>query len=303
MKHNWKLTAILLGMFLVAQFIGLYVVSSYPDEASVPDAFRVPEPQTEKDFWFYFLNLLPAFVIAILLVFLFSKYKFKFLMKLWFFVVVFIALSLTFNAFLKPGTGLFHNVYGFSAIALAISFPLAISKIYRPSIIIQNFTEVLIYPGISIIFVQFLNPLTAIALLILISIYDMWAVWHSGIMQKMVKFQMNELRVFGGFLIPHLTKSVRTKIKNLRTSKFKKSKGKKIRIGFAILGGGDVVFPIIMAGTVLRAVGLIPALFVTAGAFIGLTFLFFISEKKKSYPAMPFITAGILLGLAAGLLV
>ena len=78
----------------------------------------------------------------------------------------------------------------------------------------------------------------------------------------------------------------------------------------AILGGGDVIFPIITSGVVLMTQfvnlpfglkpfigGFIPALFVIFGATLGLTLLFLFSEKKKFYPAMPFITAGIFLGI------
>ncbi len=84
-----------------------------------------------------------------------------------------------------------------------------------------------------------------------------------------------------------------------------KLKGKKIKVNIAILGGGDVVFPIITAGVVMitPALGLLYSLFVIAGAASGLLFLFIYSEKKKFYPAMPFITAGIFLGLLLGWLV
>jgi len=42
---------------------------------------------------------------------------------------------------------------------------------------------------------------------------------------------------------------------------------------------------------------LLPAILVIAGATLGLAYLFVVSEKKKFYPAMPFITAGIFLGM------
>jgi len=44
-------------------------------------------------------------------------------------------------------------------------------------------------------------------------------------------------------------------------------------------------------------------LLVIAGAFLGLLSLFLFSEKKKFYPAMPFITAGIFLGMIIGWLI
>jgi presenilin-like A22 family membrane protease len=122
----------------------------------------------------------------------------------------------------------------------------------------------------------------------------MWAVWKSGIMQKMAKYQMNELKIFSGFFIPYISKKVRMGLKGLSKSELKK---KKIKANVAILGGGDVVFPVITAGVMLKDFGLWPAIFVIIGAALGLSYLLFFAEKKKFYPAMPFITAGIFLGI------
>jgi presenilin-like A22 family membrane protease len=130
----------------------------------------------------------------------------------------------------------------------------------------------------------------------------MWAVWKSGIMQKMAKFQMEELNLFGGFLVPTMPKKDREEIKRIK-QKYKgkkipnKLKGKKFHVNLAILGGGDVVFPIITSGVFLRVFGLIPALFVIGGSLLGLTYLFLNTEKGKSYPAMPYISTGIFIGI------
>ena len=163
-------------------------------------------------------------------------------------------------------------------------------------------TELLIYPGIACVFVPILTPVSVIILLVLISIYDMWAVWKSGIMQKMAKFQMEEMKIFGGFLIPSASKKTKEQIDNVK----QKYKGKKIpdfvkkkkyKINLAILGGGDVIFPIITGGVFMRSYGIVPALFIMAGAFLGLIFLFANSKKGRSYPAMPYISAGIFLSI------
>ena len=89
----------------------------------------------------------------------------------------------------------------------------------------------------------------------------------------------------------------------LSKAKLKKA---KIKVNVAILGGGDVIFPIIAAGVMLKTIGYISvgsiilpiaSFFIILGAGLGLGYLFFAAEKKKFYPAMPFITAGILLGM------
>jgi len=296
MKHNLKITFILLTMFIVTQFIGLYVVNHYVNqEHELPYGMETPEIQEENDFYRIFPSLIIAFVIAITLIFFLTKFKAEFFLKLWFFVVVIIALGITFNSIL----GNFSLRYS-ALIALLIAIPLAYIKTYKTEFLIHNLTELFIYPGIAAVFVPILNIWTIIILLILISIYDMWAVWHSGIMQKMAKFQINKLKVFAGFFVPYVSKKVREKIKKIKQmpkSKQKKFKNKKIRANVAVLGGGDVIFPIITAGVMLKTIGFIPALFVLVGATLGLSYLFFWAEKKKFYPAMPFITTGIFAGM------
>ena len=292
-------------MFLVTQFIGLYVINAYTpqinpetgiNENPLPFGMEPPEVEAKTGL----ISIAIAFVIAIALILILIKFRFKFLIRTWFFVVIALALGIVINGLLKN-----HTSYAW-LIALIISVPFALLKIFRPSVIIHNFTELLIYPGIAAVFVPILSVWTVIIFLIAISIYDMWAVWHSGIMQKMAKFQMEELKVFGGFLVPYMGKKIKMKIKLLRQkikeAKTKKAKEKiqkdsKIKVSLAILGGGDVVFPIIASGIFFRAFGIIPALLVIAGAFVGLSFLLSISQKKKFYPAMPFITTGIFLGM------
>lgn len=71
----------------------------------------------------------------------------------------------------------------------------------------------------------------------------------------------------------------------------------------AILGGGDVVFPIILAGVVLRQLGLFHAIIISMGATLSLAFLFYISKRGKFYPAMPFISAGAFIALIIAFLI
>lgn len=312
MKHNLKVTAIILAMFIVTQLIGLYVVSHYSaDENSLPAWIEPPEIEEESDYLRILPSIFVAFIIAIFLFMILTRFKVEFILRAWFFVVVAIALSISFMSFLSP---VFQ--YAFLT-SLLISFALAAVKIYGRNFLVHNFTELLIYPGIAAIFVPILNVYTVLALLLAISIYDAWAVWHSGIMQKMAKYQIDKLGIFSGFFVPYSSKNMKAKIKKWKkTLSESELKKKKIKINIAILGGGDVVFPIITSGVVLNTAslalpfglkqftgGLGPAIFVIMGATLGLIYIFFFSEKKKFYPAMPFITAGIILGMLASYLV
>jgi presenilin-like A22 family membrane protease len=295
MKHTLKVTLIILAMFLITQFIGLYVVNHYCVQGNtLPYGMETPEVEKQSDFYTSFLpSIIIAFVLAIVLLILFTKFNLGIVLKLWFFAVILIAIGIFFNSF-------FPGVKYFPYIALVLALPLAIIKVFKRNFLIHNLTELIIYPSIAAVFVSLLNFWTVIILLVLICIYDMWAVWHSGIMQKMAKYQINELKIFSGFFVPYISNKIRMKLKKLPKSKLK---NKKVKANLAILGGGDVVFPIIAAGVMLKQFGFWPAIFVVIGATLGLSYLLFFAEKKKFYPAMPFITAGIFLGIIAGLLI
>lgn len=128
----------------------------------------------------------------------------------------------------------------------------------------------------------------------------MYAVWHAGFMQKMAKYQIEKLKVFSGFFIPYVESKYRLQLAKAKSTG---KTTKKIPVHLAILGGGDVVFPIITSGIVLLTWGFIPAILVSIGATLGLAFLFYISQKGKFYPAMPFITLGCLIALGIGYLI
>lgn len=318
MKHNLKITLILLAMFVATQLIGIYVVDFYsPVQVSpsgiqtnvsapeLPFGFQPPELKGESDFNYAFVSIILAFMISISLLLFLTKLNAEFFLRMWFFLVIVIALVIAFNV-VSSQIGVLSEKTLLEIplswiLALAVALPLAYFKIYKRNFLVHNFTELLVYPGIAAVFVPILNIYTISFLLILISIYDAWAVWHSGIMQKMAKYQINTLNVFSGFFIPYISKKV--KMQMLKIKKSAANSGKKVKVNVAILGGGDVVFPIITSGVVLKTFGLIPALFIVAGAALGLAYLFVFAEKKKFYPAMPFITAGIFAGIALSYLV
>lgn len=315
MKHNLKVTAIILGMFILTQFIGIYVVDYYSsvkivqgnlidvEAPDLPFGLQTPDLKETREFSQAFVSILFAFVIAISLLLLLSRFNAKFFLKLWFFFVVVISLGISFNVFLfglNSFNFLLLTIPVSWLIALAFALVLAFIKIYRRDFFIHNLTELFIYPGIAAVFVPILNIYTISLLLILISIYDVWAVWHSGIMQKMAKYQIQKLNIFSGFFVPYVSKKVRLKLKKMKKSELKK---KKIKVNIAILGGGDVIFPIIAAGVMLKTLGIFSAILVIVGAAIALSYLLFFSEKKKFYPAMPFISAGIFAGILLSYLI
>jgi len=316
-----------LAMFVLTQLIGIYVVNYYSPTKVVdgvitntsapklPFGFEPGQVEQDIDFWrAVFPSLIFAFVISVSIFFILRKFRAENFLRTWFFVVILMTLTISLLAILPA--------WKYALIlAFAISLLLAFFKVYQRRILIHNITELLVYPGIAAVFVAFISSPTSldrgvfaiIALLALISAYDIWAVWHSGIMQKMAKYQMDKVKVFSGFFIPYMSKQAKLQLMHLKKStknkKLKEQECKKIKVNVAILGGGDVVFPIIASGVILRKFGFttiswlggiqlpIASLLVVLGATLGLGFLLFFSEKKKFYPAMPYISTGILFAI------
>jgi presenilin-like A22 family membrane protease len=320
MKHTLKITIILLSMFLITQIIGLFVVGIYQNAAyPLPFGMEPPEELTQQPSDFPVIILI-AFVFAIFLFFLLTKINAERFIRLWFFVVTTLAIGLSLKAFtffifrkdillgnlfpMSPTTSLL------SVIVILIALPLAYIKIFKRDFMVHNITELLIYPGIASVFVPILGVLGIILLLLAISLYDIWAVWRSEFMQKMAKYQINKLKFFTGFFIPYTNKKQKLQIRQIKDKSLKLSEEKrekyleqqfkksKIKISLAILGGGDIIFPIITAGVFLRVyASVFPALIIIASATIGLLGLFIMARKGKFYPAMPFLAISMYLGM------
>lgn len=269
MKHNVKIISFLVILFLLSHIIGLFVIKHYlPEEQNLP--LKIEKPQFEEKT--SYIPIIVTIIIATALALILLKFKALRLWKLWFFLSVFVCLTIAFSAFMKE------------KIALVLSLVLSVIKLLRPSIIVHNFTEVFIYGGLASIFVPVLNVFSVIILLLFISVYDMIAVWKTKHMISLAKFQA-ESNVFAGLFIPYSKKEPIKKLKEKQEHKQ------------AILGGGDVGFTLLFAGVILKFYGFFPALIISVISAISLVLLFVFADDKKFYPAMPFLTLGCLIGL------
>ena len=85
MKHNLKITFVLLLMFLITQFIGLYVVNFYLNPAqTLPLGMEPPPVQTNADFSYMLGVIIFAFMFAMFIMFLLTRINAEFVLKLWF---------------------------------------------------------------------------------------------------------------------------------------------------------------------------------------------------------------------------
>lgn len=252
MKHNLRIISILILLFLLSQYIGLFITSK---TAYKELPYEIERPDLDEKTSYIQMFLIILILTAVILII--SYFKLLKLWILWFFLSVWFILLISFSAFMNNN------------LALVLAFILAILKI-RKNIFFHNLTEVFIYGGIAAVFVPLFNMFTISMLLILISIYDIIAVWKTKHMIKLAKFQV-ESKIFAGLLIPY---------------------GKKA----AILGGGDMAFPLLFSGVALRYFGYLSFLIPLITA-LALFLLLYKGKKNKFYPAMPFLSFGCFISL------
>ncbi|HME87270.1 MAG TPA: presenilin family intramembrane aspartyl protease [Candidatus Nanoarchaeia archaeon] len=289
MKHSYSITAIILGVFFLSQLLGLVIINNYIDHdllsatgrvsfKALPLGLEAPETSGAESFLTIALSILIGTGLALLLI----KFRLGSVWKIWFLLAVFISLHVAFSSFVS------NTIAGVAALVFSLW------KIFKPNVFVHNFTEMFVYGGLAAIFVNMLDLFAVILLLLFISAYDVYAVWKSKHMVKLAKFQTDS-KLFAGIMIPY-------KLPPMKADK--KMKGKKIMIKTAILGGGDVAFPLLFTGVVFKGLLLMnpvslafaKILILPICATAALGWLLVEAEKDKFYPAMPPISFGCFVG-------
>ncbi|MDD5111485.1 MAG: presenilin family intramembrane aspartyl protease, partial [Candidatus Altiarchaeota archaeon] len=122
-----------------------------------------------------------------------------------------------------------------------------------------------------------LSIIPSIILLIILSIYDLIAVFWTKHMVTLAENAKGKLPFM--FIIPH--------------------KGKTVG-----LGTGDLAIPLVFTASVLKDYTLASALATSAGGLIGLLTLFLYIQKRKriTLPALPPLAIGLIAGFTASLI-
>lgn len=295
MKHTKKITIILILAFLLAQFIGLGVIYKYIDQNKSREEGKTvfkdlpigERPVLKEQTSFLPIMLMIIFGTVLLLILI--RFRMNFLWRAWFFLAILFSLIIVLGIFLPL------------LVSVLISTILTFWKVFKPNFWIHNLTELFIYGGLAAILVPIFNLFSISILLVLIALYDAYAVWKSKHMIQLAKSQA-DAKVFAGLLIPYLPKK-KEGDSELITKKMKKVSAKissskvSSKGRMAILGGGDLGFPLVFAGVVMKDLGIWQGLLIPLFSVCGLMYLLYFGKEKKFYPAMPFIGAGCFLGL------
>jgi presenilin-like A22 family membrane protease len=141
---------------------------------------------------------------------------------------------------------------------------------------VSNLFTIVFIASVAALTGAILPPLAAILILVGMAVYDAWAVW--GKKQMMVGLAT-------GFIKQRI-------IPGIALAKEKEEE-------FAMLGNGDLFFMVLIPAAFFKSS--MPMMYASMiGLFAAIIFLFTFSAKKKFYPALPFMLAGCVIGLAVG---
>lgn len=170
--------------------------------------------------------------------------------------------------------------------ALAIMTILILAWLKISSVLIHDLVIILGLAGAGGVLGLNFKPQTVVMFLAIFSIYDFIAVYITKHMVKMAK-DMIEAGTVLGLVIPQQPSDFKTDLKEV-------SPGGR----FLILGGGDVVFPLILCSSLISQ-GIIQSLIVALFSLIGLfaSFCLFVSQKnRRPIPALPPIALFAIIG-------
>ena len=268
---NWKI--FIIEAFLFCLTLGLGIATAF----RMNEIFKIQKVNIPQISFFQFsLNFLLA-TLFILLILRFVKFERR---KGTIFKILFIfAVSL--------GGLLFLETWLPEPLPLIFVFASIFWWFKKPSVLIQDLLIILGIAGTGSILGLSLNPLMVIALLVIFSIYDFIAVYKTKHMIKMAK-EMIESRAILALIIP-------PNIFSFKESLAKIQPGGK----FLILGGGDIVFPLLFCTSLIPPEGILNSLIVALFSLIGLFASFYIFTRQKirqPIPALPPIALFSIIG-------
>ena len=161
------------------------------------------------------------------------------------------------------------------------------------NVLIHDILIILALSGIGYFFGLAIEPRTVILLLLVLSFYDFIAVYKTKHMLKMAGSMLKSGAIMG-IIVPEKLKDFTAGINQVKPG------GK-----FMVLGGGDIIFPLIFSVSMLET-GFFPALIVAVFSLIGFIaslLIFLFQKEKKPIPALPPIALFSIIGYILTLII
>ena len=253
---------LLIAIYLLVQGIAINIGQNFIPKISsgeIQPAVQNPEaPETSGEIFLYVL-----FITAIMLMLI--KFKFGIVIKILMFFAMFTGMVITLWSFFPEGW--FYIVVPFYILFLW----------KRQNIVVSNAALVLTIAGIGGYLGASLHFIPSLLLLLLLSVYDIVAVFGTKHMVTLATEAKDKIPMFS---LP-------------------------VKERFLSMGTGDLAIPSMFTVSVLQDFSMTHALFTVFGGLVGLMslFLYILNREKVALPALPPITIGLVIGFLLGFLV
>lgn len=273
--HNFNILLFTITSFLLVEGLGILgahkamqLIKSQAVEISQKNGF---------EFW----QMIIIFFVGTLIFFSFLRLsRGRILFEILFILAVFFGVWLILGTFLPEG------------VAIILASLTILSRYLYPSPLTQNLAIILGISGLAVGIGLALSVKAVLILLVLLSFYDIIAVFVTKHMVKMFKGLL-EKGIIMALMIPF-------DIKDL----FKKFKKIKPKDKFMFLGTGDLALPAVFVVSSFGE-GWITTIGAVLGSLVGLyaTQTIFFIGRKKPIPALPPIATGTILGYLIGIII
>lgn len=193
-----------------------------------------------------------------------------------------------FSLSILVGIWAFFELYVASNIALASALVIIAVRYLVPRAIVQNVLMMVGIAGIGVFLGSSVRWQSMLAVLTILAIYDVIAVYGTHHMVKMFKGLLEKGVIFA-FIIPERPRWLVSRLREVRPGE-----------GFFFLGSGDIALPAVFVASAARE-GLAFGVGAAVGSLVGLFFtdLLFSWGRKRPMPALPPIVVGTIAGFFA----
>ncbi|KPJ57584.1 hypothetical protein AMJ49_00485 [Parcubacteria bacterium DG_74_2] len=276
-KHPWRIFFFEVFLFSLTLVLGISAAYRINQFFGYQKIEVVPVSP-----WRFILTFFLTTIILFLLIrFLTLKKKGATLFKLLFVFAIF------------SGGVLFFDIWLSTQLAVILMGFLIFWWLMRPSVLIQDLCMILGMAGVGVALGLQLTPSVVMIILIVLSIYDWIAVYKTKHMVKIAK-EMLKAGAISALIIPQTISGFKNSLTDIRPGG-----------NFLILGGGDVVFPLLFSVSLI-SYGILKSSIVAFFSLIGLFFNFYVFLKQKDrkpMPALPLIAFFSIVGYLITLLI
>ncbi len=293
-SHRLGLIEKIFILFVLTQLIGIYVGVTLIENAKVVPEFNelsvspVKDPGSMLNTLFFVAYVLLGAGFMLLLI---KYYKGVMIFKLIEFMIIFSASNVVFFVLsvavlrLDPMVGIL--------LSLAASFALALSKfVFRQ---VKNAAAVISSAGVGAIFGFSVSFIPTLAIVVLISLYDFWAVFKTRHMVTLARELDSRDLSFAVSASEKVKVKTQAKVAGKTVSRTVEQEGGRLE-----LGTGDLAVPAMLSVSAYPFGGLAASMGAMAGASIALYLMLkFVNERRLILPALPPICFGAVAGILA----